>query len=92
MADVHVGMLHCTFIHFLPISLVSFKKGPCTKPCRGHWDHKGRGGSGGAEEVARQHFGSSSLVVVGRIREGKFQPVGLSQEDAHFLIAPVHRR
>lgn len=37
------------------------------------------------------HGGSSSLVVVGRISEGKLQPVGLGQEDAHFLVAPVHR-
>lgn len=29
--------------------------------------------------------------MVGRVSEGKLQPVGFSQQDAHFLIAPVHR-
>lgn len=33
---------------------------------------------------------SSSLVVVGRVSKGKLQPVGFSQQYAHFLIAPVH--
>lgn len=32
----------------------------------------------------------SSLVVVGRVSEGKLQPVGFSQQYAHFLVAPVH--
>lgn len=44
------------------------------------------------EEGGRPHRGSSSLVVVGRISKGKLQPVGLSQEYADFLVAPVHRR
>lgn len=32
----------------------------------------------------------SSLVVVGRVSKGKLQPVGFSQQYAHFLVAPVH--
>lgn len=33
----------------------------------------------------------SSLVVVGSVGEGELQPVGFGQQDAHFLVAPVHR-
>lgn len=43
------------------------------------------------EGVFRREPRLSSLVVVGRIGEGKLQPVGFGQEDAHFLVAPVHR-
>lgn len=41
----------------------------------------------GAEESGR----SSSLVVVGRVGEGKLQPIGFGQQDADFLVSPVHR-
>lgn len=34
---------------------------------------------------------SSSLIVVGRVSEGKLQPIGFGQQDADFLVSPVHR-
>lgn len=50
------------------------------------------GGGGGRrkEGAVRREPRLSSLVVVGRVSEGKLQPVGFGQEDAHFLVAPVH--
>lgn len=33
---------------------------------------------------------SSSLVVVGRVGEGELQPIGFGQQDADFLVTPVH--
>lgn len=88
-------MLHCTsFIDRLPVSLVTVKKAPPLGD-KGEGRIKirgaGRGGVEDGEGAGGAHGGSSSLVVVGRISEGKLQPVGLGQEYAHFLVAPVHR-
>lgn len=49
---------------------------------------KGRKRGGGGPQP---HFGSSSLVVVWCIGEGKLQPVSFGQKNADFLVAPVHR-